>query len=146
MKSIISVAVLCVVAQVVESYLTSGFGGGIIGGGVYPSYPSYSGYPSQACCCCCWPVGGQIQLTTTPPPMMLPSLQISVMPCPCPPQQLLQQQQCCNFVSPYQVAPAVTATAAPIGVPDIVTGPCGEIIVPLFNPPVQAGTSQIVGK
>ncbi|RCN32078.1 hypothetical protein ANCCAN_22121 [Ancylostoma caninum] len=89
-----------------------------------------------------------MQMTTTPAPMMLPSLQISVMPCPCPPQQLQvqqQQQQCCNFVAPYQVAPAVTATAAPIGVPDIVTGPCGEIIVPLFNPPV-SGTSQVVGK
>ncbi|EYB81000.1 hypothetical protein Y032_0395g654 [Ancylostoma ceylanicum] len=147
MKSIISVAVLCAFAQVGESYLTSGFGGGIIGGGVYPSYPSYPsypGYPGTTCCCCCCTMGGQ--MTTTPQPIILPPIQISTMPCcPCPPQQPLQQQQCCNFVSPYQVPAITAATAAPVGVPDIITGPCGEIIVPLFNPPVSA-TSQVVGK
>ncbi|CAJ0603975.1 unnamed protein product [Cylicocyclus nassatus] len=41
-----------------------------------------------------------------------------------------------QFLQPgtyYSGASATTAT--PIGVPDIVRGPCGETIIPLYNPP-----------
>ncbi|KAK5986129.1 hypothetical protein GCK32_007711 [Trichostrongylus colubriformis] len=134
MRSLLVLAV--VFSGTVEAFIGGGFGGGMPGA-----------VKAMCCCKCVMPAPMRPPMPIARPMLMPRPVPVPApipvpvpvpLPCPCPvpvpmmgPQ--VQQPCCCTLVSPVQV---VTSTAAPVGVPDIIKGSCGEIIVPLFNPPL----------
>ncbi|WKY08190.1 hypothetical protein Q1695_007578 [Nippostrongylus brasiliensis] len=62
-----------------------------------------------------------------PRPVPVP-VPVPVIPRPLPPPPC-----CCFLTSPSAIA---TTTLAPVGVPDVILGSNGQLIVPLFNPPL----------
>ncbi|KAL6737625.1 hypothetical protein Aduo_011252 [Ancylostoma duodenale] len=106
-----------------RSFMGGGLGGGLWGG-------------SGACCPCCPCCPCPCPCPSPCPPPCMPLCP----PCPppCLPPLPLFPPPClpplCCICCPSAV---MDGTTEPVGVPDIVCGPCGEAVIPLFNSPLR---------
>ncbi|ETN75292.1 hypothetical protein NECAME_12500 [Necator americanus] len=141
---------ICVLAQMGHSFIASGITNNVIGTGAVPN-------PSATCCCCCCLPGQQapvtpapvfVQATTqkptiiialpppapaVPAPFPIPAPVPAGLPCcPCPAPALPALPAVpalpLPIASPVQVGLGALVTLPPVGVPDIVTGPCVAIV------------------